>query len=180
MWKDETQCHMECDNWVLNIADGHISSLANLYLALKKPIYAYALSIVRDCYIAEDITQETFLKITTHAGMYHRGTNAKAWIFTIVRNLSITELKSQSRINELNDAIPDTNAPMENIVENTLDYLNMINILEAEEREILTLHLAAGLKFSLVSKVTKISPANVRSKYYRALGKLKKNLKEER
>ena len=50
-------------------------------------IYRYALSLTRDRAEAEDLTQDTFLRAFRHWDQYTPGTNARAWLFTICRNL---------------------------------------------------------------------------------------------
>jgi RNA polymerase sigma-70 factor (ECF subfamily) len=47
------------------------------------------LSILNDEEDAKDVMQETIVKIKFGAGQYRPGTNPKAWIFRIARNLSI-------------------------------------------------------------------------------------------
>jgi RNA polymerase sigma-70 factor (ECF subfamily) len=51
--------------------------------------YAFALSLARRSHEAEDLVQETFLKAQRAFGSFAPGTNAKAWLFTILRRLHI-------------------------------------------------------------------------------------------
>lgn len=60
-------------------------------------VYRYALSLTRDRAEAEDLTQDTFLRAFRHWDQYTPGTNARAWLFTICRNLFRRRLEQQAR-----------------------------------------------------------------------------------
>ena len=51
--------------------------------------YAFALSLTRNRHDAEDLLQDTFVKAQRAFGSFQPGTNAKAWLFTILRRLHI-------------------------------------------------------------------------------------------
>lgn len=51
--------------------------------------YAFALSLTRRRHDAEDLVQDTFLKAQRAFASFQQGTNAKAWLFTILRRLHI-------------------------------------------------------------------------------------------
>jgi RNA polymerase sigma-70 factor (ECF subfamily) len=58
-------------------------------LPLLGDCYAFALSLSRRTADAEDLVQETFLRAQRSFGQFQPGTNAKAWLFTILRRLHI-------------------------------------------------------------------------------------------
>ena len=47
--------------------------------------------------MAEDIMQETFIKVINNNDKFIMGSNAKAWIYTIARNTSLNYLKATKR-----------------------------------------------------------------------------------
>jgi hypothetical protein len=55
------------DRMVKEIAEGHSDSLSELYDTLRKPVFVLALSILQDYYVAEDVMQETFIRVATYA-----------------------------------------------------------------------------------------------------------------
>jgi RNA polymerase sigma-70 factor (ECF subfamily) len=60
-------------------------------------VYRYALSLTHDRAEAEDLTQDTFLRAFRHWDQYTPGTNARAWLFTICRNLFRRRRERQAR-----------------------------------------------------------------------------------
>lgn len=163
------------DYMVTDIAEGHIDSLSELYNALKKPVFVLALSILQDYYAAEDIMQETFLKVVSHAGEYQQGTNPKAWIFSIARNLCLDAIRKKKN-DELTENIPDMNN-FEEKAASSIDFLRMIQALKQDEKQIIVMHFYGGLKKVEIAKLMGVPSANIRVTYSRALKKLKNNMK---
>jgi len=161
------------DHLIINIADGKVTDLSELYLKLKTSIFAFALSILRDYYSAEDVMQETFLKVTVNAKEYQKGTNAKAWIFSIARNLCLDRLRIKKGEELTEKATVSSNADFEEKVASTIDFNQMLEPLDETERQIIALRFSGELKNTQIAEIINMSPVNVRTKYSRALKKLK-------
>lgn len=165
--------YIGCDRIVSNITNGDTSALSELYERLKRPVFVLALSIVKDYGIAEDIMQETFLKVAVNAGSYRKGTNAQAWVFSITRNLALDFLKMR-RPDSLDDnRVFESSTGFEEKIASTLEFRRMIEALDDIEKQIIALHVAGRLKHKQIAKILGISAANVRAKYSRALKKMK-------
>jgi RNA polymerase sigma-70 factor (ECF subfamily) len=65
---------------------GETEAFASEVLAHLKPLYATALRLTRHRADAEDLVQDTVVKALRFARRYERGTNLKAWLFTILHN----------------------------------------------------------------------------------------------
>lgn len=78
------------------------SQLYNMYV---KKIYAYALGILKSPALAEDITQDTFVKLWEHAATIQTDRSVQAFLFTIARNLSLNVIKQASRETWISDEI---------------------------------------------------------------------------
>lgn len=141
-----------------------------IYNELKIPVYTIAYRIVGSKEVAEDITQEVFLRLFS-APPESNVKNPRAWIFAITRNLSIDHLRKPENLNI--DDITATLEHNENDIVTKLDVETALQNLSTTEREIITLHLNAGLSFKEIASITKLSlPATFR-KYKKALSKLK-------
>ena len=141
-----------------------------IYNQLKIPVYTIAYRIVGSKELAEDITQEVFLKLYS-SPPDENVKNPRAWIFTVARNLSIDHLRKHESTNI--DDVPETLEHHDNDIINKLDLESALQSLPTTEREIVTLHLNAGLKFKEIAKITKLSLPSTYRRYKKALSKLK-------
>lgn len=148
-------------------------NLTDLYNELKKDIFIFAYSIVGDYHLAEDIMQDTFLRIQTKADTYKKGTNTKAWIMTITRNLSYNAISRRRREISIEDYgdIPAKRTP-EDEAESIIDVAKALSILSEEERQILILHDVTGLMHKEIAVMLGFKPGTVRKKYTRLIKKL--------
>lgn len=58
-------------------------------LASLEAVHRFALRLARDRSAAEDLVQETYLRALAHRDQYTPGTNCRAWLFTICRNVFV-------------------------------------------------------------------------------------------
>lgn len=163
------------DDAVKSIAEGRSDSLAELYATLKKPVFVFALSILQDYQEAEDVMQETFLRVAAKSSDYRPGTNARAWIFSIARNLSLDILKRKKPVALTEDVADSGN--FEEKAASAIDFLRMLRVLNENERQIVVMHFYGGLRKAEIAKLLGVPSANVRVTYGRALKKLKNSLK---
>lgn len=109
--------------------------------------------------------QETFIKVINNSESYEKGSNAKAWIFSIARNISLNHIKSRKREELKDDIIKADSTLFTEEVESTMEFLRLIEPLEPEEREIIALKLSAGLNHKQIAKTLNISVINSRARY---------------
>lgn len=72
-------------------------TFASDVLAFLDPLYATALRLTRNRSDAEDLVQDTFVKAFRFADRYQRGTNLKAWLYTILHNTWRNRRRDASR-----------------------------------------------------------------------------------
>ena len=165
------------DACIQQIADGEIAALEELYGELRVPVYRIALSIVKSPDLAEDVAQETFLRLRESAQTYRPKGKPRAWIFSIVRNLAVSELRQAVNtidILELSEALELSENPAE------IEDLSLLDILTPAEKEIVTLHVLADLKHSEIAKTLNIHYEQARWKYTYAIQKMKKHLEQKK
>lgn len=68
-----------------------------LLLSNADPLKPFAVSLTRDQEIAKDLFQETLYKALANQDKYSTGTNIKAWLFTIMRNIFINEYRRKAK-----------------------------------------------------------------------------------
>ena len=155
------------------IRAGDKRAFAAVYHDMKTPVYTVILRIVVSRETAEDVTQELFIRLW-QSPPESSVQNLRAWIFRMARNLAIDERRRTRETaaledTELSDAGRDLDA--------ALDVERALAALSVEEREVVTLHLNAGLNFREISEVTVLSLPAVYRRYRRALKTLEKSLK---
>jgi RNA polymerase sigma-70 factor (ECF subfamily) len=77
--------------------DGDRAAFVALHAAVAPRLYHYALTMMGDSHLAEDILQRTFLKLHVARGAYVRGADPMPWLFTIVRRLCLDEHRERRR-----------------------------------------------------------------------------------
>jgi RNA polymerase sigma-70 factor (ECF subfamily) len=70
---------------------------ADEVLGFLEPLYATALRLTRSRSDAEDLVQDTFVKAFRFSDRYRRGTNLKAWLYTILHNTWRNRVRDASR-----------------------------------------------------------------------------------
>jgi RNA polymerase sigma-70 factor (ECF subfamily) len=152
--------------------DGDAQAVARLYQDLRKPIYVLAYSILRSHALAEDVVQESFVKVMSRAAAYQPTGSAKAWVMRIARNTAIDMLRSEGRGLPLeDDHASDDDALAE--AEAQVDFLAATRPLGELDRSIVVLRAVAGMTHAEVAKAVGMSAVAVRVRYHRILKRLK-------
>ena len=165
------------ENSISNVKKGDLSELKMLYIEERRGIFLFILSIVKDYGVAEDILHDVFIKIIINSEKYKRNTNAKAWIMTIARNLSLNYLNKNKHINFKENIEVVANNKLQEI-ESEIEFLRMIEPLSEIEKQIIILRLNVGFSYIQIAKILDISIVNARAKYSRGIKKLRLNEKD--
>ena len=104
---------------------------------------------------------------------YRSGTNARAWLLQIAKNVALNDLKKKKR-----------EIPTENVEIGSYEYTGTVTdvmekVLSEEEQRIVTLHVLWKYKHREIGEILGCPTGTVTSKYKRAIEKLEKSLKEE-
>ena len=163
----------ECERSILKIADGDHDALRIIHKYMNRQIYAVAYAVLRDFSLSDDIVQETYVKIMEKASSYEKGTNARAWILSISRNLSIDVYRHRSFDCAEQEMEEDTNRFDEGSVLFSMEVKRALDTLDDEERQIVTLKVYAGLRHKEIAKILDIGEEACKKKYQRAIAKLR-------
>lgn len=168
------------ENCIAKIAEGEQDALALLYEQTHAAVYGFALSILKNRQNAEDILQDTYIQIWNAACHYTSEGKPLAWIFTITRNLALMRLREQSRTVAISPEDWQTLFADEPAVnrEDRIMLMSLLEILSDVERQIIMLHVMAGLKHREIAELLNLRLSTVLSRHSRALKKLRKALKE--
>lgn len=165
------------DELIRRLAVGDKDALAELYHETRAAVYGFSLSLTKNPADAEDVLQETYLKIWSNAARYTAKGTPMSWILTIAKNLSLMKLREKKRHQDLEPEEWDMSFHIPDTAGNTEDRHLLeaaLNILSEEERHIILLHAVSGLKHREIADLLDMALATVLSKYHRALKKLRK------
>ena len=165
------------DALIYRIANGDTQGLDMLYRFVSPGVYAYALSVLKNSHDAEDVLQETFLRIHDAADTYRSQSKPMAWILTITKNLCFKHLQQQQKAGTtpLEEWKDYQGIQGSTTHEDKALIQACMEILSDEERQILVLHAVAGFKHREIAKILDLKLSTVLSKYHRAIKKMKEN-----
>lgn len=162
------------------------------FMPLIDSLYNFAYRLTLDEDDANDLVQETYLKAYRFFDSYEQGTNAKAWLFRILKNSFINEFRKKSKepskidYNEVetfyNSDDVDENITADLRVDSISDMIgdevaNALNALAVDFRTIIILCDLEGFTYEEMSKILDIPIGTVRSRLHRARNLLKEKLK---
>lgn len=152
-------------------------------------LYRFALKLVADTDEAKDLLQETFLKAYRFFDYYEIGTNAKAWLFRILKNTFINDYRKKSKqphkvdYKEVEEYYKEEAAAVDLRNKSVQDAIgdevaNAVNELPVEFRTIIILCDLEEFTYEEMAKILDIPIGTVRSRLHRARNMLKIKLKE--
>jgi RNA polymerase sigma factor (sigma-70 family) len=160
----------------------HINSMYN---------FAYRLTLDPDD--AKDLLQDTYLKAYRFIDSFQKGTNAKAWLFRILKNSFINDYRKKSKEpskvdyqeveSYYNSEDVDRQITPDLRVEALKDMIgdeisNALNSLDVDFRTVIILCDLEGFKYEEMAKILDIPIGTVRSRLHRARNLLKEKLSE--
>ena len=156
---------------------------------LRIPVFRYLLRRTHDAGRAEDLTQETFLRLCRHLREERPLDNPKAWLFTVAANLAVDINRNERNITDLDEytwkEIEDSRSGREIDPETLLlqnERLDRLQIavlhLTPLQRECLHLR-AEGLRYREIAELMGISMSTVADAVRRATVKLAREVDSE-
>jgi RNA polymerase sigma-70 factor (ECF subfamily) len=148
--------------------------LHDLYSRYAPDVHRFALYLCGDRTLADDLTSDTFLRAWSSAAPI-RETTVKAYLFTIVRRLYLSEIHRTARRAELTDDMPSASPDQHEQLEygTTLRVvLRALKQLPEIERAALLMRVQDAMPYEQIAQVLQISTANAKVKVHRARLKL--------
>ncbi len=155
----------------------------------RSPVFSFLLRLTGDRGRAEDLCQETFLKVVKASAGWQERARFSTWLYAIARNLAVDEARRMAfRRAEPLDAGPDEPRRPEPAAEGPgpdrlADSTRIrpqleaaLQALPAEQREVFLLREHAGLRFGEIAEVTGTPENTVKSRMRYALEALRAEL----
>lgn len=167
----------QVDQWALDAKKGDSQAFGNIYDALVKPIYRYIYYRAPQ-HIAEDLTEETFLKAWKNLKKY-KNTNAHfhSWVFRIAHNLVCDYFRKNQDALELSESVPaaEKNQPDKQMEVKSiqLHLKKAIKKLKEPYQEVILLRYVNEMNHSEMAQILGKSEGAVRTLQTRAIKQLK-------
>ncbi|MBU1144013.1 MAG: RNA polymerase sigma factor [Firmicutes bacterium] len=149
-------------------------SFDTFYNLTKNQVFYAIISVVKDKDLAEDIMQDTYVKFLEKIDQYKDGANPYAYLSTIARNLAIN-LYNQRKREVYSEEIFETIASPE-VKDDEEDIFKILDLLEPDEKEVVTLHIVNDLKFREIAPIVDKPLGTVLWIYNKAIKKLKEKV----
>jgi RNA polymerase sigma-70 factor (ECF subfamily) len=170
---------------------GNQSALEKLIHRHKNRVFAYILMIVKDKELAEDLFQDTFIKVinTFRSGQYKEEGKFIQWVMRIAHNLIIDYFRKSKRIPTIEnsdeyDIFDKVRIPVESVEEQMIteqihkDVKKLIDYLPREQKEVLVMRHYADMSFKDIADVTNVSINTALGRMRYALINLRKLVKD--
>lgn len=171
---------------------GNEACLEMLVSRHKNKVFSTIYLIVHDHYIAEDLFQETFIKVikTLKSGKYNEEGKFLPWVLRIARNLAIDYFRKTQRMptitsSEGNDIFSYLHLEQETKEDELIrkqreqSVRDLIKMLPDEQREVLVLRHYGDLSFKEIAEITNVSINTALGRMRYALNNLRKIMEEK-
>jgi len=167
------------DIYIKKVQDGDAEAFRFLVDKYKAMAYTLSLQVVRQPEIAEELTQDAFLKAYKALPRFKGDSRFSTWLYRIVYNTAISFKRKKTRYTlpletEVTDAEDKTIDPMEALTRNeAMHFLEQaLDLLDEETRFLLTLYYLEEQSVKELSKVIKQTESNVKVRLFRGRKKL--------
>jgi RNA polymerase sigma-70 factor (ECF subfamily) len=163
---------MTDEELALSYVEGNNRAFDLLLSRNQSKLYTYILFVVRDRETADDIFQETFVKVITklQEGKYTNSGKFSAWLMRIAHNV-IMDLYRSQKADKVIEPTPDndlSNVNFSGILDSNIEsqYVNaqvledvkkLMNMLPATQREVVFMRFYQELSFKEIAELTNVS-----------------------
>ena len=164
---------------------GDESALVELIRDYRDGLMLYINGIVSDLSVAEELTEDTFLKLVLKKPRFSARCSFKTWLYTIGRNLALDHLRRSKRSGISLEDCPEISNEEQNLERSYIQQENQIMLhqamkkLKPEYRQVLWLVYFEGFRCSDAGKIMGKSEAITQTLVSRARKALKEKLLEE-
>lgn len=165
---------------------GDNNALVEIIRDYKDGLILYLRGFTKDIVQAEELAEDTFVKLVTKRSRFHQKSSFKTWLYAIGRNVALDQIRNKSRLFEVSYedchelAVEEANLESAYIREERTAFLHrVICELKPEYRQVLWLSYFEGFNNREIATIMKRSTHSVETMVWRAKLALKKLLDKE-
>jgi len=178
---------------VIEFKSGNRQAIETLIHRHRKRVYGYIILLVKNHTTAEDIFQDTFVKVikSLQEGKYTDNGRFVSWVMRIAHNLIIDHFRREKQLNTVsndNSSVDIFNSPKfsDKNIEDHLVYeqlltevRTLVDCLPDEQKEVVLLRHYAGLSFKEIAEQTNVSINTALGRMRYALINMRKMMQEK-
>lgn len=160
------------------IASGDDEAFSTLYYSSYKQLYGFLISLTKNKEDAEDLLQNTYIKIRNGSHLYKKQGTPMGWMCKIAKNLYLDHVRKYGKYKKVDFELVDNYISQDNDTSSEQKILieQALKGLKDEEKTIVVMYIYMGLKHREIAEIIGSPLSTVLSKYNRALKKMKKIL----
>lgn len=163
------------------VKNGDLQQASVLFERYHKRIYNFLARMTMSKVLAEDLTQNVFLRMIKYRNSYRTGNKFHSWIYQIARNVFSDHYQMHKNrftgfvdVEKVGDSIADQSESIEQDERERILHRSLA-LLNEEQRELLVLTRFQHLKYEEVAVIMDTTVANIKVKVHRAIQKLREH-----
>ncbi len=160
---------------------GDSEAAATLVHQLSPQLYRFFLVKVVSRRHAEDLLQETWMRIHQVRHTYRRGQPVSPWLYAIARNIRVDHYRKAYRTESREERLEPAHDVAETSPEGAAglpDFEALLATLPESQREVIAMLKVSGMSLEEVARATACSVGSVKQKVHRAYDRLRKAIAE--
>lgn len=183
---DDAQADTGAWSLVRAAQEGDMAAFSELYERYYDVVFRYVLFRMNDRNLAEDVTQEAFVRALRRIGsVTYQGRDIAAWFVTIARNLIFDHVKSsryrlESTTSDMIELSPSTHGPEQQVLDGATneELIRCVRKLNPDQQECITLRFLQGLSVAETARIMDRNEGAVKALQHRAVRRLAQLLPE--
>lgn len=163
------------------VKSGDLQKVSVLFDRYHKRIFNFLARMTNDRDVAEDLTQNVFLRIMKYRNSYKEGMRFQSWIYQVARNIFSDHYQSTKNrmsgfvdVETMADRINDSQQSVEQDEREEILHKSL-HMLSVDQRELLVLTRFQQMKYEEVAAIMDTTVANIKVKVHRAIHKLREH-----
>ena len=171
---------------VTRVCAGDAEAFRLIFDRYSRPVISFIFDMVNDRALAEELTQETFVRAFRAIHTMRRETKLSTWLFGIARNVARESLRARARAirqvdladKEVTDLWDQTAPPVENVLSKELNDVirRSLSALDEDKRLVFTLKVLHQCSYEEIAEITGFSIAKLKTDLHRARAEMRRRI----
>jgi len=171
---------------VTRVCQGDSEAFRLIFERYSRPVISFIFDIVNDRGLAEELTQETFVRAYRAMRTMRRETKLSTWLFGIARNVARESIRARIRANShvdlgdkaVMDLSDDKPVPVEGLLSKELNDVirRSLAALDEDKRLVFTLKVLHQCSYEEIAAITGFSLAKLKTDLHRARAEMRKKI----